>query len=126
MFNMADYKTLTDLLVGGLFAITVAVSAGVADVSIFDTSLTEVLYTFGPATVDWASTLSIAALGFAYLSNVPRLDRMTTEELGLSAIAILIVAIGMIEPGFAASNMILGLFTLGLAAGGYWAVQYGG
>lgn len=121
---MVDYDTLSDILLGGLFAVSVAVSAGVASVSLLDVSLAEVIWTMDPLTVDWASAISIAILLTAYLTHMPDLSRMSSDKSVLLLLTVGIIVLGMLDPGYAANQAVIGLLGVGISAGGYWAIQY--
>lgn len=123
---MVDIEEYSDVVVGGLFALTVAVNAGRASVELFGVDLADVLTTVGPATLDIASLLSIGAVVVAWVLGRPDFDRM---DSGVSAAVLLtlgLVVLGMIEPGWAGSNDVLGILAVGVSAAGYWGLVNGG
>ena len=117
------YKAATEILLGGIFAVSVGVSAGVIEASIFGISLSEVLFTAVGFTIDWASLISVVALLVAYLTTLPYFDQMDTTRRLMILITALLVVAGMWAPGFATGQEILGLFAIGISAGGFWALN---
>ena len=122
-----DESGILKLLGGAVFTVSVAVSAGVASIDVLGYDLARVLWTSegGSLTVDLSTTISILLLGLVAAMSMPSWGSMKPEYQVATALTVLIVVAGVIDPGFATENALLGLFAIAVSGGAYWGIQTG-
>lgn len=115
-----------DFAFSAAFALSVAVSSGIADLVIYGINFSDVLYTNGPFAVDVASAISIAAITWSLFLGIPKFGSLATEKLAAIGLTFVVIAVGMIDPGFASGSPEIGLVALGVTSAGYWTLYYEG
>lgn len=118
-----------DVVLGGLFTVSAATTLGIADVTLFDQSLSEVLATIGGFDITYAVMVSLLVLAGAWLVNKPRLDMLSQEQKLLVGGTVAVVGASVVAPSLldpVTSSVALALVALGIEAGGFWAIAQEG
>ena len=111
-----------NLLGGAIFAITVAVSAGISSHEFLGYSLSMVLWTpHELITVDLSSAVSIGIMGAAAVIGAPSWSSMSAEDRLAVVLTVGLIGAGLVEPGYFANNELLGLAAVGVSAAGFWS-----
>lgn len=125
MFGKID---LNDAVVSPFFVIAAGVSAELFNFSLFGFDFNEALWTFGGGTEISAATLiMISALAIAFATNKPSLERMSAVETWVALATVGLVLAPPFAPvlsEFIASSQIVGLATVVVQAGGFYALSY--
>lgn len=123
-YNKVDIE---DSVMAPVFTVSTASAVGVASVSLFGRSLTDVATTLGGFSISWAFIISIAALGFAYLTNNPDMSDMSDEYTLLAATGAALLVLVEFSPTVSSAfegSTVLSLGGLAVASGLYYTVSY--
>ena len=124
MYGEIDFE---DAILSPLFVIAAAVSTGLATVTIFDTSLGGTMFSAGGQEIGYASVISVAVLGAAWVTNQPDLDNMDDmESYAVIGTAIAVVGVPLIPAlhSFVTGNDLVSLIVMCVQAAGFYAVSY--
>ena len=124
---MTQIEGILKLLGGAIFAVSVAVSAGIASIEILGFDLSRVLWEneTGRFIVDLSSAISVDLLASVFLTQLPSWSDIKPEYKASIGLTVLLVAAGILDPGFAADNELIGLLAVGVSGGAYWGISSG-
>lgn len=122
-----EYDGLIRLLGGAIFTISVAVSSGIASITLLGYDFTQVLWepASGAFMVDISTALSVALLGGVAVLSMPSWGDMRPEYQLATAVTLAIIGFGAVNPGFASSNQLIGLLSVAVTGAAYWGIQTG-
>lgn len=122
-----DESGILKLLGGAAFTISVAVSAGIASIELLGYDLARVLWEMdgGTLVLDLSTAISIGLLGLVSAMSMPSWGDMRPEYQVAVALTIVVVGAGMVDPGFAADNQLVGLLAVAVTGAAYWGIQTG-
>lgn len=116
---------ILDAFAAALFTFASASKLDLADVSLMNTSLTETAYSLAGVDITWGTVVALGTLGGAAVLNSPSWDRFTQEQQALVGATVGLVVVGTFVPELTdalAGSIWIALATVGIEAGGYWAV----
>lgn len=122
-----EYDGLLRLLGGAMFTVSVAVSAGIASITLLGQDFSTVLWESGGGTfaVDISTAISILLIGFVSAVSMPSFSDMRPEYQLAVLVTLIVIVFGAYDPGFAASNNLLGLGAVAVTGAAYWGIQTG-
>ena len=119
-----------DIAISGAFVLAAAASVGIAEVTLFDWSLSGIAYTFGETggtEVMWSTLVSIIALALVWVTNDPDMDSLSDEYtyaiVGTFALVLGIGFVPQIETLVTGSDFAA-LLALVIQSAGYSAISY--
>lgn len=115
-----------DTLWAALFALSVAVSAGAISFGVYGIDFRDVLWQQAGLTIDVASAISIGAILWALFLGIPNFSDLAVDKLAAIVLTVGIVAVGMLDPGFASNAPELGILSVGITGAGYWTLYWEG
>jgi hypothetical protein len=116
-----------DAIMAPAFLIGTMAMSGIASISIFDYALTDAAFSVGQTGITWAFLVAVAALGFAYATNGPALDKMDDVETYAVGGTVLLLLANEFVPqvnDLIVGSDVVGLIAVALMSGGYYAVAY--
>jgi hypothetical protein len=116
-----------DAILAPVFTLAAAASVGIADVTLFNTSITDTVFSLGSTGISYAVILGLAALGIAYITNESDLSKLD-QEYYYAAIATPALMLGLeFMPAladFASGSDFIALGFVAVEAAGFIAISY--
>ena len=118
-----------DIAISGAFVLAAAASVGIAEVTLFDWSLSGIAYAFGDGGTEvmWSTLISIIALALVWVTNDPDMSSLSDEYtyaiVGTFALVLGIGFVPQIETLVTGSDFAA-LLALVIQSAGYSAISY--
>lgn len=114
-----------DVALASLFTLGAANQAELADIVLFNRSFSDVLLSLSGYDITLAAAVSLAALGVAWVVNQPGWNRMSDGRKGILGLTVALILLGIGSTAYqdliTGSHMV-GITTVAIQAGGYWAI----
>jgi FtsH-binding integral membrane protein len=123
-YNTFDWY---DMVMAGFFTLATAVTVGIASVTLFNTAFSDALFSLGDSEITVATALSLAILGFVYVTNDNDIDSMddfyTAALVGTIGLTLAIPLFPPVED-LVTTNDLMRSLTIAVMAIGYGAASY--
>jgi len=122
-----------DAALATAYVLAASASVGIANVTLFQHSLTDVVFSAGGQGITWALLITAAVLGYVYWEHEPDLDRIRSQwgeyyYYAIIGTAVLVLGIAFVPTvhDFVTSSDVFALAAVVVEGAGYVAMAYMG